>query len=226
MKKGWTAMKRAQQGFTLIELLIVIAIIAILALIAIPNFLESQTRAKVSRARADMRTLATGLESYFTDYSVFPPNDYFYTNPPSDACSVIPYVLTTPIAYLSTKEMVDPFSQGSQKQITPTGNSDIFYTYMRIEKPATFPEASALEVARCPLEAIDYYIFTLKYNSGAREKYGYWRLVSKGPDRVYNDPARFPPPLRGSDVLYDPTNGTSSYGNLLRTQKNTAGILQ
>ena len=60
-------------GFTLIELLIVVAIIAILAAIAIPNFLAAQTRSKVSRAKADMRTAATGMEAYRIDNSNYPP---------------------------------------------------------------------------------------------------------------------------------------------------------
>ena len=54
----------AMNGFTLVELLVVVAIIAILSLIAVPNFLEAQVRAKVSRARSDLRTVATGLEAY------------------------------------------------------------------------------------------------------------------------------------------------------------------
>ena len=62
-----------KKGFTLIELLIVIAIIAILAAIAVPNFLEAQVRAKVSRVRADQRSLATGLESYRIDNNSYPP---------------------------------------------------------------------------------------------------------------------------------------------------------
>lgn len=59
-------------AFTLIELLIVVAIIAILAAIAVPNFLEAQVRAKVSKAKNDMRNMATGLEGYRVDHNEYP----------------------------------------------------------------------------------------------------------------------------------------------------------
>ena len=58
---------REARAFTLIELLIVVAIIAILAAIAVPNFLEAQVRAKVSRVKSDMRSLATAIETYRID---------------------------------------------------------------------------------------------------------------------------------------------------------------
>ncbi len=64
-------MKRIK-GFTLIELLIVVAIIAILAAIAVPNFLEAQVRSKVARVKADQRSMATALESYFIDNNAYP----------------------------------------------------------------------------------------------------------------------------------------------------------
>jgi len=69
--KGGISMKKFK-GFTLIELLIVVAIIAILAAIAVPNFLEAQVRSKVSRVKADQRSLATGLEAYYVDNNDFP----------------------------------------------------------------------------------------------------------------------------------------------------------
>jgi prepilin-type N-terminal cleavage/methylation domain-containing protein len=63
---------RKPKGFTLIELLIVVLIIAILAAIAVPNFLEAQIRAKVSRVKADQRSYATALEAYFVDNNLYP----------------------------------------------------------------------------------------------------------------------------------------------------------
>ena len=62
----------SKKGFTLIELLIVVAIIAILAAIAVPNFLEAQVRAKVSRAHSDMRSLATAIEAFRVDVNEYP----------------------------------------------------------------------------------------------------------------------------------------------------------
>jgi prepilin-type N-terminal cleavage/methylation domain-containing protein len=61
-----------RKGFTLIELMVVIAIIIILAAIAIPNYLNMTERAKKSRISSDMATLATGLESFKTDWGMYP----------------------------------------------------------------------------------------------------------------------------------------------------------
>ena len=68
MKRFW----QKEKGFTLIELLIVVAIIGIVAGIAIPRFLGARTTARVTRAFADMRTIADGLEMYFIDENVYP----------------------------------------------------------------------------------------------------------------------------------------------------------
>jgi prepilin-type N-terminal cleavage/methylation domain-containing protein len=96
-------MVRTKTGFTLIELLIVVAIIAILAAIAIPNFLAAQTRSKVARTTSEMRTVATGLESYYVDQSVYVPSEEVPDwIPPGGNTTQQLTRLTTPIAYLTT----------------------------------------------------------------------------------------------------------------------------
>ena len=100
---------RRDRAFTLIELLIVVAIIAILAAIAVPNFLEAQTRAKISRVKSDQRAVATALEAYHVDYNKYPvPYDHYGL---SGAIDYVQYLidLTTPVAYITSVSLRDPF---------------------------------------------------------------------------------------------------------------------
>ena len=50
-----------QKGFTLIELMIVVAIIGILTAIAFPLYANIQARARLAKAQADARTLASAV---------------------------------------------------------------------------------------------------------------------------------------------------------------------
>jgi len=187
-------MKRA---FTLIELLIVVAIIAILAAIAVPNFLESQTRAKVSRVMADMRTIATAIEAYAVDYNRYPLDwlEWGWVENQGgvltlDFDSVLAQ-LTTPVAYL-TSIPEDPF-------VLKWRGARFHPTY--IDRRGFGGDAFRND----PSDPAAFFY-------GPRSRYQ-WALLSGGPDMdlEFDD---FGGSSLGSVLYYDATNGSKSRGDI------------
>ena len=195
-----TAGTAARSAFTLIELLIVVAIIAILAAIAVPNFLEAQVRSKTARARADMRSLATGIEAYRIDWNLYP---WFTASGMPPRYNEIIYhliPLTTPTAYLTSVAIRDPFLAGYSDQGYGDGLPRLYYNYRSHEswRSANFPEFQP----------------------------AVWVLNSIGPDGVANQGLNIELWANGlvaptAVVVFDPTNGTVSAGDIPRTGGET-----
>ena len=125
-------MQNAQptKAFTLIELLIVVAIIGILAAIAVPNFLNAQLKAKISRAKADIRNLGVALDSYQLDNNHYPGGAGNWCS----GCrfwqrhSYRFHPLTTPISYISSIP-TDPFQDHMHPFESHGGLLDGAYIY-------------------------------------------------------------------------------------------------
>jgi prepilin-type N-terminal cleavage/methylation domain-containing protein len=217
-----------KRGFTLIELLIVVAIIAILAAIAVPNFLEAQVRAKVSRVRADLRSIATALESYFIDNNAYPiyttdttmsvnaslnlGTNMAGTNYPTFRIIVAAndffQTVTTPVAFI-TSYFSDPFS-------LTRGVTFAYYTDTAgwiiwsmgpdsDENNGTGQPASDL----APHAAYET-VYTSAYAQPSIS------LVAGGSPGAPDGDANG---TEGNSYTYDPTNGTTSEGDVYRVRQ-------
>jgi type II secretion system protein G len=203
--------RRSTRGFTLIELLIVVLIIAILAAIAIPNFLEYQTRAKVARVKTDLRTLTLAIEAYCVDQGDYPLTADEMGRPiapyppvgfgPEAFETRLSVVVTTPIAYLVTLPD-DPFAAKAPRPEDPRimegngyhyGNRNYALANDGVEGRAMY-DIYVLMLGQPP-QVVRYY------------------LSSHGPDLDHDDDED--PTDEHGATAYDPTNGTNSSGDVV-----------
>jgi len=185
------------RAFTLIELLVVVAIIAILSAIAVPNFMEAQARSKVSRAKADIRSLATAVEAYTVDYDGYPlvtdsngrPIFPYPTAGPSPFQTCVPLLITTPVKYISSR-LKDPF------QNKKSMNTKLFGYGTRAYAKALRGDTGNLQY--------EHYCMLMQTSRSTTTYF----MTSSGPDldRDGYD--------TGNPALYDPTNGVLSNGDV------------
>jgi len=191
---------RMLRAFTLIELLIVVAIIAILAAIAVPNFLEAQVRAKVVRVMGELRTYATAYEAYKVDQNRYPREyDIRYGDRLFHGEQVVGrngWWITTPIAYVTNAFLVDPFVPHHLQKF------EQLYAYQNLHD-----RAENRTLGRGPT-------FTSGFTDLAIPFYGDWRAGSYGPDMTFGVAGV----ANSAQMLYDPSNGTISPGQIWRSQ--------
>ncbi len=124
------SLPRGQRGFTLIELLIVVAIIGILSAIAVPLYANVQSRARIAKAQADTRAIASAVGIYAAHCGGLPDNGSTATTCPvaSGQSGALPAVLFSQQTN-GQNQVGGPFLNGSPRLPSGWTGSGASYKY-------------------------------------------------------------------------------------------------
>lgn len=104
-----------RKGFTILELLIVIAVIAILVGIALPRFKGMQDEGNIAKAKGELRTLQTAVESYRVHHTGYP------ANVTTDLTGATPQVIAA--------ALTDPFNGTNNYGYAKSDNGNYYIIY-------------------------------------------------------------------------------------------------
>jgi prepilin-type N-terminal cleavage/methylation domain-containing protein len=224
------ASRRRKVGFTLIELLIVIAIILILISIALPNFIEAQIRARMTKSRAEVKSIQTAFEMYMQDFKVYPRSCIpLMAGSNAGRCQdnwgfpgiTVRGHLTTPIKYM--KAMPDDLFAVNYSVLGSTGSVPEGHPYVKYRSTrrlvwnASWPDETPKSIipknkqAACWTQQFDL------INPNLFKSKQYF-ISGLGPDHDEDVLPYYAPGLAGykvGDEIFSPTNGTTSSGDII-----------
>jgi len=182
----------------------------------VPNFLEAQTRSKVARTSADMRSIRVAVESYRVDHNHYPETDTGETDMSRPGVGL--YRVTTPVAYMT----VVPKSPWREDRLGNAGvpknaNRENLYLWVRAETSPTISFDVSPQDGKDDNYNTDRAVYlgqgVLALNLAVRSQ-GEWELKSVGPNNIDDrDGNQVSNPADAR--LYDPTNGTISAGDIV-----------
>ena len=176
-----------------------LAPVAVLTAIAVPGFVKAQNQSRVSHVKADLRSMAVAIESYYVDSNAYPA---WSANPAENANAS--YASANP--NLGSQPTFMTKGPGRENMMTLT--TPVQYITSYLPDPFSAPKGVT-------------YSYWGTGNS--------WILWSPGPDEKYDltmdnigqmfDPKQTTPSAALLEKTFDPTNGTTSGGDIWRIKQ-------
>jgi predicted nucleic acid-binding Zn ribbon protein len=204
--------------------LVVLVILVFAGIFSFPNFMDESRRSPISRAKNDLRSISTALESYYVDYNCYPisssnlsQNLYACYGSESPMSSQPTFGLlssgfsnlTTPIAFMSALPY-DPFApvlhapycyytdRASKGWILWSAGPDMKYNLTSRNIGGIYNPGNPNMVSDAALLSL-----TFDPTNGSTSRGDIWRISGNQPS-----PASTPAPA----LPYDPTNGVTRTG--------------
>lgn len=195
-------MAKRKPGISLLDLVVVLIILGILAAIAVPNYWTAKTRSGICTLNAALRDAAIGLNAYFVDHGAYPPPADDNGNILAGTGALSGYIPTHILPYTTYSGPSPAFDEPCQETDWSTIPEEVYPSFRgETYRYAVTPGGCFILASNGPDEELDIDL-----------------QVYVDPEKGNCDWEYFLWEMGGNRLLYDPSNGTFSNGDIVRLE--------